>query len=60
MRAGVAPWPGMEEATMDWWVWVIIALVALAALTTALVLVQRRRRRGGVIGLGDAGRTGQP
>jgi apolipoprotein N-acyltransferase len=49
-----------EETTMDWWVWVILALAVVVALTALAVVVQRRRRRGGVIGLGDAGRSDPP
>lgn len=45
---------------MDWWVWVILALVVLGALATLAAVVQRRRRRGGVIGLGDTGRNDAP
>ncbi|MGH3906204.1 MAG: hypothetical protein ACRDTE_18780 [Pseudonocardiaceae bacterium] len=45
---------------MDWWVWVILALVVLGVLTTLAAVVQRRRRRGGVIGLGDTGRNDAP
>ena len=40
---------------MDWWIWVILVLIALAALTTLGAVIQRKRRRGGVIGLGDTG-----
>ncbi|MGH4024331.1 MAG: hypothetical protein ACRDRV_07070 [Pseudonocardiaceae bacterium] len=45
---------------MDWWVWVILALVVLLALAGITALIQRRRRRGGVIGLGDTGRIDSP
>ena len=34
---------------MDWWGWVIIALVVLALLAALVLGVQARRRRGGVI-----------
>lgn len=45
---------------MDWWVWVILAVAVLVALTALAALIQRKRRRGGVIGLGDTGRIDSP
>ena len=46
---------GMEVG-MDWWGWVILALVVIAVLVALAVIVQRKRRRGGVIGLNAPGR----
>lgn len=34
---------------MEWWGWLIVALVLVAVLATAVFAVQARRRRGGVI-----------
>jgi len=43
------------EVGMDWWGWVILGLVILAALVVLAIVIQRKRRRGGVIGLSDGG-----
>jgi hypothetical protein len=41
---------------VDWWGWVIVALVVLAVLVVALLAVQARRRRGGVFVESNASR----
>ena len=46
---------------MDWWVWVIIVVVVLAILAGAVLAIQARRRKGGVIvDPGRSPRTGGP
>ncbi|HEY3923695.1 MAG TPA: hypothetical protein VGL75_03975 [Acidothermaceae bacterium] len=34
---------------MQWWVWLVVALVVIAMLVVAVLAVQARRRRGGVL-----------
>lgn len=34
---------------MQWWGWVIVALVVIALLVGAFIAIQARRRKGGVI-----------
>lgn len=34
---------------MEWWGWLIVALVLVAVLAAAVFAVQARRRKGGVI-----------
>ncbi len=41
---------------MEWWAWLILVVVVLALLGTLAVVLQRRRRTGRVIGLGDSAR----
>lgn len=55
MRPGKAAQHSTEVA-MDWWGWVILALVMIAVLAVLAVVIQRKRRRGGVIGLSDPDR----
>jgi hypothetical protein len=43
---------------MDWWMWVLLALVVLAVLAGLVLYVQARRRSGGVIS-GGPGRRGR-
>jgi anti-sigma-K factor RskA len=45
------------EVAMNWWGWVILALVIAVVLAAVAAVVQRKRRRGGVIGLNDPGRS---
>ena len=40
---------------MDWWVWLIIALVAVVVLAGGFLAVQAKRRSGGVIARKDGG-----
>jgi len=34
---------------MQWWGWLIVAVVVIAVLAVAFVAIQARRRKGGVI-----------
>ena len=34
---------------MEWWGWLIVAVVAIVVLAVAVLAIQARRRRGGVI-----------
>lgn len=38
---------------MEWWLWLLVALVVMAALVGGFALIQARRREGGVV-LADA------
>lgn len=46
---------------MDWWIWLIIGVAILALASIAVLVVQARRRAGGVIadGTAHAGRRGK-
>jgi hypothetical protein len=43
---------------MEWWHWLIVALVVLAVLAGLVLAIQARRRSGGVIASGGRGRRG--
>jgi hypothetical protein len=45
------------EVGMDWWGWLILSLIVIATLVALAIVIQRKRRRGGVIGLSDPGRS---
>ncbi|MDI9885097.1 hypothetical protein QMZ92_11995 [Streptomyces sp. HNM0645] len=44
---------------MDWWIWVVIGLVVLAAVASSVVGLQARRRSGDVIAGGTRARGGR-
>jgi len=41
---------------MEWWGWLIVAVVVIAVLAVAVVAIQAKRRKGGVI-VGSPGST---
>lgn len=43
---------------MQWWGWVIVALVVIVAIVAIVLAVQAKRRSGGVIITGRPGKTG--
>lgn len=45
---------------MDWWIWLLIAVIVLAAVVIGAVVVQARRRRGNVISVQRPGRAETP
>ena len=48
----------VREVAMDWWIWLLIAVIVLAAVVIGAVVVQARRRRGNVISVQRPGRGG--
>ena len=45
---------------MDWWMWVLMLLVVIAAVFGVFLFVQARRRAGGVIATSDRPGKGTP
>lgn len=43
---------------MQWWVWVVVAVVVLAIVVGGFAFIQAKRRSSGVIVGGDKGRRG--
>lgn len=48
----------VREVAMDWWIWLLIAVIVLAVVVMGAVVVQARRRRGKVISVQRRGRGG--